>query len=142
MITEDKTYRCLSEWKRQVENRESWIAPVSLLASLILAFVTADFKDSFGVPKDSWRALFLIAGFLSVLWTIKALYQLFKTGASPSVEELIQELKKGAVVQRTAVDAMQTESISTDQKISGVEGGVNVLRTRGENDSRVYRPQR
>lgn len=110
MITEDKTFRCLTEWRKNVEQRDAWIAPVSLLASLVLAFVTADFKDAFNVPKDTWRAIFMIGIFMSAIWTLVALVRVAKTSTGKSVEELLDQLKKGAVVERTSVDAVKAEA--------------------------------
>ena len=73
MITEDKTYRCLREWKDNIETRKSWIAPVSLLIPLLLTFVTATFKDALGFPKETWQAIFLIGVVFAVVWSAKEL---------------------------------------------------------------------
>jgi len=110
MITEDKTYRCLTEWQRNVERRESWIAPVSLLVSLTLTFVTATFRDAFGVPKETWQALFMLGIAFSGLWAVRAAVSVLRTRGHQSVEDLIDELKKGAVVQRTEISRVQSES--------------------------------
>jgi hypothetical protein len=110
MITEDKTYRCLTEWQRNVQRRDSWIAPVSLLASLALTFVTATFRDAFGVPKETWQAVFLIGVAGSAIWALRSLFILIRSsGSSRSVEDLIDQLKKGAVIQRSEVDTLQSE---------------------------------
>jgi hypothetical protein len=112
MITEDKTYRCLNEWKGSIESRNAWIAPVSLLLPLVLTFVTADFKDAFGIPKSTWQAVFMIGIFLAALWSLRELIRLAARKGNPKVEELISELKKGAVVQHTSVDGV-TSTTST-----------------------------
>jgi len=110
MITEDKTYRCLREWKDSIETRNTWIAPVSLLVPLVLTFVTADFKDAFGIAKNTWQAVFMIGIVLASLWTISEIVKLVKQRGSPTVEELIQDLKKGAVVQHTAVEGVASST--------------------------------
>jgi hypothetical protein len=75
MITEDKTYRCLNEWSKRIERRDRWIAPVSLLVSLGLTFATSSFnKDALGIPKDTWRAVLLIAMAGALVWTVRALW--------------------------------------------------------------------
>lgn len=112
MITEDKSYRCLHEWKDKIESRNAWIAPVTLLASLVLTFVTATFKDSLGIAKETWQAVFIIGMVLAALWAAKELARVAKRGAL-SIDELIKELKKGAVVQHTS-----TDGIAIDTKIS------------------------
>ncbi len=110
VITEDKTYRCLTEWQRNIRNRESWIAPVSLLGSLTLTFVTATFKDALGVPKASWEAVFILGIAGSALWTLRAVYALLKSRGTDDVEGLIVRLKKGAVIQRATVDAIRADA--------------------------------
>ncbi len=110
MITEDKAYRCLHEWKGDIEKRGAWIAPACLFVSLLLTFVTSDFKDTVGIPKDTWRAVFMIGIWLAGLWTIKALSATVKSKGSPSVDVLIEQLKKGAVIQKTT-----TESVSVKE---------------------------
>jgi hypothetical protein len=106
LITEDKTYRCLHEWKGSIEARNAWIAPISLLIPLVLTFVTADFKDAFGIPKYTWQAVFMIGIALAALWSLRELIRLANRKGNPRVEELIEELKKGAVVQHTSVDGV------------------------------------
>lgn len=108
MITEDKTFRCLIEWKTKVENRRAWLTPLSLLASLTLTFVTATFRDAIGVPKESWQAVFIIGIGAAMIWTLASLWTAFKARGTQSVEELLDQLKKGAVVQRSAVADVQT----------------------------------
>jgi hypothetical protein len=106
MITEDKTYRCLRDWKDKIETRKAWVAPVSLLAPLVLTFATATFRDAFGLSKDAWQAVFLIGILLAGIWTLKELLNLFNRKGTLTVEELIQDLKKGAVVQHTAIEGV------------------------------------
>jgi hypothetical protein len=113
MITEDKTYRCLREWKDKIETRKAWIAPVSLLAPLALTFATATFRDAFGISKDTWQALFVLGIIVASLWTVRELVDLAFRKGGRTVEELIQDLKKGAVVQHTAIEGRATTSESS-----------------------------
>jgi Flp pilus assembly protein TadB len=114
MITEDKTYRCLREWKDNIEARNAWIAPLTLLAPLVLAFVTANFKDALGISKNTWQAVFLIGIVLAALWALREIVKRMSRKANPQIEELIRDLKKGAVVQHTAVNGVT--STTTIQK--------------------------
>jgi hypothetical protein len=115
MITEDKTYRCLREWKDHIETRNAWIAPVSLLVPLVLTFVTADFRDALGISKNTWQAVFLIGILLAAIWAVTEISKLLKRRGSPTVEELIQDLKKGAVVQHTAVQGLASAATLQDK---------------------------
>jgi hypothetical protein len=113
MITEDKTYRCLRDWKDKIETRKSWIAPISLLVPLVLTFATATFRDALGLSKDTWQAVFVIGIGLAALWTLREVFNLIGRKGALTVEELIQDLKKGAVVQHTAI-----EGVTSTAKIS------------------------
>ena len=99
MITEDKATLCLHEWQHKIETRNEWIAPLSLLCSLVLTTVTATFKDSFGLSKDTWNAIFVIGILLSALWLLRALVNLAK---SPKIApaDIINQLKSGAAAVR------------------------------------------
>ena len=110
MITEDKTYRCLRDWKDKIERKKAWVAPVSLLVPLVLTFVTATFKDALGLSKDAWQAVFVMGIIIALLWTVRELCSLAFSKGSHTVEELIQDLKKGAVVQHTAIEGTTTTS--------------------------------
>ena len=113
VITEDKTYRCLTEWEKGVRLRESWIAPFSVLISLVLAFATADFRDAFGLPKDTWRAIFVVGVVISGAWLVKTLYGLVRSQGQ-TVDELIVQLKKGAVIQRQALESVTARLIERE----------------------------
>jgi len=115
MITEDKTYRCLREWKDNIETRKSWIAPVSLLIPLLLTFVTATFKDALGFPKETWQAIFLLGVVFSVIWSGKELISLITHRKRETIEQMIGDLKKGAVVQHTEIDGVKA-SLETSHK--------------------------
>jgi len=115
MITEDKTYRCLNKWSKNVERQDSWIAPVSLLASLTLTFVTSSFdKDAFGISRYTWHAVFLIAIVFAAIWTIRALWLRWQSRDRKTVEDLIQELKNGAIVECRSVNAFHTSESHTN----------------------------
>lgn len=116
MITEDKTYRCLSEWQRKVERKDSWIAPVSLLASLTLTFVTSTFRDALGFPKETWQAVFILGIAGSGLWALRSVMFLLQSRGGQTPEDLIDQLKKGAIIQRSSVETLRsTETHTTTQ---------------------------
>src|ERR1700675_2580035 len=104
MITEDKTYRCLRDWKDKIEARKSWMAPVLLLIPLVLTFVTATFRDALGLSKDTWQAVFILGMVFAGVWTLRELLNLLNRKETLTVEQLILDLKKGAVVQHTAIE--------------------------------------
>jgi hypothetical protein len=71
-ITADRAHRYLSEWRQKIEAEGSWIAPLSLAVSLLLALLTADFKDRFGLKKEQWAAIFLISLVATIIWLLRS----------------------------------------------------------------------
>ena len=98
MITEDRAYRCLEDWKRNLESKNEWLAPASLLSSLMLTFVSATFRDVFGISKYTWEAIFTLLMAGAAVWLLVALFRRKKT---KSVQELMEQLMQGAVVETT-----------------------------------------
>jgi hypothetical protein len=108
MITEDKTFRCLTQWQSRVERKHAWLAPLTLCGSMLLTFVTATFRDALGMSKETWQAVFMLGIAASIVWMIVAVWRALTVRGEQTVEELIEQLKKGAVVQRTQIQADQS----------------------------------
>jgi hypothetical protein len=72
-----------------IREKKAWAAPASILLSIIVVFVTADFKEAFGVQAATWRAVFMIVGFLSPVSTIRAVRAAVR---APSVDEFVNVL--------------------------------------------------
>lgn len=91
VTTEDKLKLRLQNHMSQVDRKKDWIAPFSVLLTLLLALVSADFRD-FIVSMDTWRAIFVIASTLTFVWLCIALRSAF---SKRTVETLIAEIKAG-----------------------------------------------
>jgi hypothetical protein len=89
VTTEDKLKLCLQNHKHYIDRKNDWIAPFSVLLSLLLVFVSADFRD-FVLPKDTWRAIFVVASVLTVFWLCMTLRSAF---SKRTMETLIAEIK-------------------------------------------------
>lgn len=103
VITEDKAFRCLCDWKSKLEHSKAWVAPISLFAPLLLTLVTASFHDTFHISKELWQALFLLGTLGSGIWTVAGFYRAFQSKDNQTVEALLDQLKKGAVIERSAI---------------------------------------
>jgi hypothetical protein len=80
ITTEDKLRLCLSEHLKRMERKNSWITPLGILIAILVTLVTSTFKDV-GLSADTWRAIFIIAGVLSLgwlIWSIKPNFSLRK----------------------------------------------------------------
>lgn len=91
ITTEDKLLLCLQAHIEEVERSQDWIAPFTLLLSLLLAFITTDFKD-FVLPKETWNAVFLIILMSSLVWLVNALKSASK---KPRLDSLLKNIKSG-----------------------------------------------
>lgn len=89
VTTEDKLKLCLQNHMSEIDKKRDWIAPFSVLVALLLALISADFRD-FIVPKDTWRAIFVITSALTFAWLCLALRKAF---SKRTTENLIAEIK-------------------------------------------------
>lgn len=90
LTTEDKVRLCLYKHLSVVEQRRAWIAPLGILVTLLLCFVTSSFRDWF-LPRDTWRAAFIILAALCLAWLVRCLLLL---RSKSSIEDIVRELKK------------------------------------------------
>lgn len=96
VTTEDKIRICLISYLNRISKKRGWIAPCGILLTIIITFLTAKFKD-FIFSADSWTAVFIIAAFLSTVWLVVCLKDIF---ISVDIDEVIDELKKGSSIDK------------------------------------------
>jgi hypothetical protein len=88
--TADKLKLVLIEHLNKVENAKSWQTPFSIIVTIVLVFCSADFRVAFGLPADTWRALFIFSLVGCVAWLI---YSLVRYGRSPTLASIIAKIK-------------------------------------------------
>lgn len=92
-ITEDKLKVILYEHKKYLYDKTSFIAPLSIIISIVLTFSTANFNSTtFGFKAETWQAFFVMSLFLSSIWLIHTFYMLYKT-KNTDVTSLIEIIK-------------------------------------------------
>lgn len=91
ITTEDKIRICLSDYMKKMEKKRSWITPLAIFITIIIAFSTSTFKD-IGLDASTWRAIFIIAGIISFGWLILSVRE---AKQSIKLEDIVSELKKG-----------------------------------------------
>lgn len=91
VTTRDKISNSLHEMLPKVVRRNAWLAPASLLLTLITTLVTADFsKDLFGVSPDIWQAAFMLGAGGTLIWLVVAMVNLvFRSAGHAAVLEAI-----------------------------------------------------
>lgn len=88
-VTEDKIRLVLNEHLKNVERRKDWIAPLSLLIAILITFTTSNFKDAL-LSAKTWEAIFIVSGFLSFIWLIKAVWVAY---SASTVDDIVSQIK-------------------------------------------------
>lgn len=90
MITEDKLELCLKKYNDSLKKSNDWITPLSIFITLLLAILTADFKD-FIFSGTMWKAIFIVSMVISIYKIILAVKNHIN---KMDIEEVIAEIKK------------------------------------------------
>ncbi len=88
-IPEDKLKLILTEHSSSIEKKGSWVAPLSILVTLLAVFVTTEFK-AFYFDAATWRAFFLFISLGTGVWFILTLIQLLR---AKSIDDVISVIK-------------------------------------------------
>lgn len=96
IITEDKLENAVNKHLEGCKSKEKWAAPAGILISLIIMFYTSDFKESFGISKDSWQGFFMFLSFSVFVWLLFTLVHLVKNWGLTS-NHLIISIKNASV---------------------------------------------
>lgn len=92
ITTEDKVRLCLLEHLNQIGKKGSWVAPLGIFIAIGATLVTSSFKENvLMLPADTWRAIFVIMGAISLLWLV---YSSIRALRSKKID-FVEELKKG-----------------------------------------------
>jgi hypothetical protein len=91
-ITDDKAFRYLEPWRHKLQHRSDWLGRLSLVCTLALTLVTADFKPRLNISSEHWLAAFEALTIVSAFWLCRALHaRLFLS--VETVEEMIERFK-------------------------------------------------
>jgi hypothetical protein len=93
VTTADKIRLVLISTKEILTAQRDWWTPLGLLISFVTTLCTTDFKDSFGLPKDSWKAIFIILTILSSIWLVRTVYKLVKAWGQDDLNKIIEQIK-------------------------------------------------
>ena len=105
LVTADKARLILREAADRMEQSNSWQAPLGILVTIGVIFPTTTFQD-FGLSKDVWKSLFLMAALICLVWLVRSWWRRKK---SPSVEEIVNQLRTA----EPPVGAPQPPSVQT-----------------------------
>jgi hypothetical protein len=88
-ITEDKLKIVLNNHSLNIEQKKAWMTPLSILVTIVLTFVTAEFKKAY-FPAATWQAFFIMFAAITMIWLISAIILACKTKSIPNI---IDEIK-------------------------------------------------
>lgn len=91
--TEDKIELCLMKHLSDLEQKNQWITPFGLLLTVILTFLTTDFKEWI-FPKEMWQAVFFIAAVIFLGWLLIAIRRAWRI---KTVKDILAEIKKSSI---------------------------------------------
>lgn len=93
ITTSDKIEIVLIKTKEILISRRDWWTPFGLFISFITTLTTADFKNSFGIAKEFWKAIFVLLTLISFIWFIHSIIKLIKNWGKDSLEKIIAQIK-------------------------------------------------
>ena len=92
-ITDVKLENILLKHLNKLSIRKSWIAPLSILFTILLAKLTTTFKTALGINASVWEALFLFIIIFSSVWLIVIFIQICRCWNESSISNLIETIK-------------------------------------------------
>ena len=93
ITTEAKLRIALTDYKNALVHRRAWGTPLSILATLILGMLTADFRDFLGWPASFWERQLLLIMVAVAVWTLVAAIRSAKAGRGSDVGSVVHSLK-------------------------------------------------
>ncbi len=88
--TTDKLKLNLIEHLDNIEDNKAWQMPFGLVITIVLVFVSADFKEVFHIKAVYWATAFFIGGVASAVWF---LYCLMKIKKSITIDDVIAKIQ-------------------------------------------------
>ena len=67
VISVDKLELILNDYDNRMKKNKNWQELLAYIISLLLAMLTSSFKDTFGVHKEYWTALFCMILIVSLI---------------------------------------------------------------------------
>lgn len=92
-VTVDRLNIILKDHLDKVEKKNQWIGHLGIFLTMLVMFLTTEFKEKFiGIKSDVWYAIFIIGIIINFLYLLKSIFIAYN---SPSVKDVIEIIKKG-----------------------------------------------
>ena len=90
-ITEDRLRLILGSYERDVQESRSWIAPLGICLTVVLALTTGTTNDV--LPSGWWLPVHATAGLCAVVWLAHTLIKR-KWRARPNIDVVVESIKR------------------------------------------------
>lgn len=97
VTTVDKVKLCLMENEKALSARREWITPLTVFVTLVTTFAATSFKDAL-LQAATWRAIYIIGLFTSLVWLIHAAYQAWENRNRAGIQAILRKLKAHDVI--------------------------------------------
>lgn len=95
IVNIDKVKLILNEHQQNVQKKKDRINPLALFLTLFVTNITAEFTDTWGLGKDTWKAIFVLVCVASFLWLLYSVYNAC-TCKGDNIEYVIEKLKQSS----------------------------------------------
>lgn len=92
-ITEDKLKVILLEHRDKSNQVYSWTTPLGIFVSSLLATITSDFGDTWGIPASTWEAIFIICTVVTGIWSLFSGICALRNRKGRKINDLIEKIK-------------------------------------------------
>ena len=90
-ITEDKLRLILGDYERDVQEGRSWIAPLGICLTVVLALTTGTANDV--LPVGWWLPVHVTAGLCALVWLGQTLAKR-KWRSKPTIDAVVESIKR------------------------------------------------
>ena len=91
VTTKDKVELVLLKTEKSLLAKKSWITPLSLVITCIIALSSADFKD-FVLSASEWKAIFEISTIACTIWLIRTIIIAWNNRNKGNIQEIINQI--------------------------------------------------
>lgn len=107
--TKDKLLLMLRSFQDAIEFKQQVVAYGSISITLLVALVTSEPKNIFGLSADVWKAIFIVALIACIILTINSIYNVQKTKMDRDINNICRKIMSG-----DDTYSSESSSISTD----------------------------
>ena len=92
-ITHDKLENILLKYLKNIDRVKSWFTPLTLLITVLIVLLTANFKDFMQIKKELWNAMFILTFVTSCIWFLYSCFISIKCAKKSSIQYLMRKIK-------------------------------------------------